>query len=249
MDLRAGTCGWSFADWKGTFYPAGTKDELVYYAGVFNAVEVDSTWHHAPVARTVQSWARRAPEGFVLCPKMPGEITHENLLVGSEALTSGFLDTIALLGDRLGPILVQLAPKLSSDHLPTLEPFLRALPTNLRYAVELRHRSWLKTPQVLDLLRELRMSVVMADHPWYPRFEEPTTDFAYVRLLGRRDVFPDFKRIHRARDEDLQRWAALLQRIEPDMRQAFVFINNQFEGHSPESVRKLLAFLEDVRPG
>ena len=239
MEIRIGTCGWSFADWKGVFYPTGTTDELVYYAGEFDAVEIDSTWHHSPSARTVQSWERRAPEGFIFCPKLPGEITHENLLEGSDALVTSFLDTILLLGDKLGPILVQLAPKFTYDALPTLERFLGALPTELRYAVEFRHRSWLDKPDALSLLREHNMAVVMAHHPWYPRIEEVTADFTYIRLLGRRGVFPDFGRTHRSRDDDLQHWAELLHTLEGIVPRGFLFINNQFEGHSPESVRRL----------
>jgi uncharacterized protein YecE (DUF72 family) len=239
MELRIGTCGWSFKDWKGTFYPPGTRDELVFYAGEFDAVEIDSTWHHAPAARTVESWQRRAPEGFIFCPKLPGEITHENLLRDSDALVSNFLSNISLLEDKLGPILVQLAPKLKYEDFATLESFLGSLSTDFRYAVEFRHRSWLEKPDALSLLSDHNMAVTMAHHPWYPRIEEVTTDFTFIRLLGRRDVFPDFAETHRRRDDDLQQWADLLLSLERVVPRGFAFINNQFEGHSPNSVRRL----------
>jgi uncharacterized protein YecE (DUF72 family) len=244
MDIRTGTCGWSFDDWRGAFYPPGTSDQLAFYATQFDAVEIDSTWYRIPAERTVRSWHARTPAGFVFCPKLPGEITHQRLLLDSDELTSAFLAAIALLGEKLGPIVVQLAPKFTAEQMPTLEAFLRSLPPELRYAVEFRHRSWLHKPDVLELLAGLNMAVVMADHPWYPRLEEITTDVAYVRLLGRRNVFPDFARVHRPRDEALEEWARLLSGLQPMPGQAFVFINNQFEGHSPDSVRRLSRLLQ-----
>ena len=253
MDLRVGTCGWAFEDWRGPFYPPRT-DELAFYAARFRAVEIDSTWYRIPTARTVESWRRRslggapAPQGFLFCPKLPGEITHDRLLEGSADLVAQFLEVIALLGDRLGPILVQLSPHFDAGRLPVLAGFLRALPTDFRYAVEFRHRSWIGHEDVLALLAELGMAVAMADHPRYPRMEHVTADFAYLRLLGQRGVFPDYARTHSPRDEELAAWAGVLQDLPAAVTQAFVFINNQFEGHSPETVRKLLQLLGEDLP-
>jgi len=244
LRIRAGTCGWAFADWKGVLYPRGVQDELSHYASVFDTVEIDSTWYRIPSAKTVEGWRSKTPEGFVFCPKMPGEITHERLLVGVQEPLARFLEAIALLGDKLGPMVVQLSPQFTADGLDTLEQFLRSLPAEHRFAVEFRHRTWLAEPRALELLRELRMAVVMADHPWYPRIEQVTADFAYVRLLGRRGVFPDFSRIHRPRDDSLAHWADVLRSLPEGVRQAFVLVNNQFEGHSPRSVQRLLTLLD-----
>jgi uncharacterized protein YecE (DUF72 family) len=244
MEIRLGTCGWSFADWVGPFYPRGTKDQLSHYTNHSDAVEVDSTWYRVPSERTVRSWQARTPGSFVFCPKLPGEITHENLLRDSDSLAAGFLDRMSLLEHKLGPVVVQLAPKFTSSDLAILEAFLRSLPTEFRFAVEFRHRSWLSAPDVLALLRSLNMAVVMADHPWYPRLDEVTTDVAYIRLLGKRNVFPDFSQIHRARDDALDQWAQLLRDLGPMPGTAFAFINNQFEGHSPESVGRLHRLLQ-----
>ena len=107
MHLRVGTCGWSFQDWRGPFYPSGTQDELAHYATQFSAVEIDSTWYHIPSEKTVGSWHRRTPDDFLFCPKMPGEITHEKLLEDVEDLTTQFLETISHLNEKLDCILVQ----------------------------------------------------------------------------------------------------------------------------------------------
>ena len=95
MELRIGTCGWSYEDWKGTFYPPDTKDELAFYASHFNAVEIDSTWYRIPSPHTVVSWHKRTTSDFLFCPKLPGEITHEKLLDEVDDLVTAFLDVIS----------------------------------------------------------------------------------------------------------------------------------------------------------
>ena len=244
MEIRLGTCGWSFRDWKGTFYPPGTKDELAYYAGQFDAVEIDSTWYGMPSAKSVDAWRDRTPRGFVFCPKLPGEITHEKMLVGADEQVTAFTEVISRLGEKLGPILVQLHPSFDYDHLPKLEVFLEHLPEGVRYAVEFRHRSWAGQPDALELLRSLNMGLAMAHHPWYARIRGATADFAYLRMLGKRDVFPDFGRVHKPQDDALEEWAGLLNSLRSRVSRTFVFINNQFEGHSPATVGRLRKLLQ-----
>ncbi len=102
MDLRLGTCGWSFADWKDTFYPPGTKNELAYYASQFDAVEIDSTYYRIPSAKSVDAWRERTPRGFLFCPKLPGEITHEKLLEGADEQVATFTGVISRLDQNSG---------------------------------------------------------------------------------------------------------------------------------------------------
>jgi uncharacterized protein YecE (DUF72 family) len=178
METRLGTCGWSFPDWKGTFYPSGTRDELAYCASRFDSVEIDSTYYRIPSARSVDAWRERTPPGFLFCPKLPGEITHERMLEGADEQVAAFAEVIPRLGDKLGPILVQLHPTFARDQLSRLETFLSRVPAGFRYAVESRHRSWLDQPDALQLLRSLSMGLAMAHHPWYARLREATTDLA-----------------------------------------------------------------------
>ena len=248
MRCRAGTCGWSYEDWKGVFYPPGCKDELAHYCTLFDCVEIDSTWYRIPSRRTVESWERRTPEGFTFCPKMPGEITHEAMLVDCEDLLEQFIGAISLLGGKLGPIVVQLAPKFHADQFAILERFLSSLPDGLRYTVEFRHKSWVDEPRAIKLLQQLEMGLVMAHHPWYPRIMQVTCELAYIRLMGPRKGYPDLSRIHRPRDEALHSWAEVLQGLEGKVQQAFVFVNNHFEGHAPASVRRLLELLGQGGP-
>jgi uncharacterized protein YecE (DUF72 family) len=177
----------------------------------------------------------------VFCPKLLGEITHERMLEGTDELVSAFLGVISRLGEKLGPIVVELHPKFTHDELPKLKAFLVGLPGEFRYVVEPRHRSWLDKPDAISLVRDLNMGLVMADHPWYPRFQQATSDFAYLRLLGRRSVFPDFGRVHRERDDALRGWVEVLRSLGPKAQRTFVFANNQFQGHSPATIGVLRA--------
>lgn len=243
MDYRMGTCGWSYADWKGNFYPQGIKDELAYYATRFNTVEIDSTFYRIPSTQTVDSWRRRVPDDFIFCPKLLGEITHERQLQQVDHLTAVFLSVIEHLEGKLGPIVVQLAPKFTTEQFPLLEDFLRTLPTDLRFTIEFRHRSWLTEPRAQELLMALNMGLVMAHHPWYPRFEVATTDFAYLRLLGRHGALPDATQTHRPQDDALQKWANTVKALSTS--HAFIFANNSFEGYSPATIERLRLLVFD----
>ena len=192
----------------------------------------------------VESWYRRTPEGFSFCPKLPGEITHEKLLEGTASWSPRSRQPSPGWGRSWDQSWWSFTRASRYDELPKLEAFLRALPEGFRYVVEFRHRSWLGKPEALALLRELKLGLAMAHHPWYPRFKEATTDFAYLRLLGRRDVFPDFTRVHQPQDKALQQWAEVLQGLASQVPRAFVFINNQFEGHSPSTIARLRAMFE-----
>jgi uncharacterized protein YecE (DUF72 family) len=243
METRLGTCGWSFADWKGGFYPPGTKDELAYYATHFDVVEVDSTYYRIPSAKTVDGWRERTPPGFLFCPKLPGRITHEKVLEGTDELVAVFTDRISRLGDRLGPVLVQLHPSFAHQELPKLEGFLSRLPAGVRYAVEFRHRSWADKPDALRLLASLSVGLAVTHHPWYVRVRATTTDFAYLRLLGRQHAFPDQGRLHKPQDEALRECVEFLRSLPSQVTRALVFLSNHFEGHGPATAQRLRALL------
>ena len=143
--LYLGTSGWSYADWEGTLYPEGLPagSRLAEYARHYPTVEIDSTFYGTPRRSTVEKWREIVPEGFLFAAKFPQEITHEKNLVGSEEPAQSFIRAMSLLGDRLGPLLLQLPPSFSVEGMGVLEDFLSVLPEGPRYAVEVRHRSWL----------------------------------------------------------------------------------------------------------
>ena len=107
--ISLGTSAFTAAGWEGTFYPAGMKpaDFLSYYATHFNTVEVDSTFYRTPSKTTVQGWANKTSDGFVFAAKIPQVITHEKVLVDCDAEFKQFVDVMDILGEKLGPLLLQ----------------------------------------------------------------------------------------------------------------------------------------------
>jgi hypothetical protein len=130
------------------------------------------------------------------------EITHEQNLVDAEAEAQSFLHTMAELGDRLGPLLLQLPPSFEVEGMGVLEDFLERLPEGFRFAVEVRHRSWLGS-DLPEMLGERGVALTLIDYPKMPRMEEATADFSYIRWLGDRREFPEgHTHLEKERDED-----------------------------------------------
>ncbi|HEV3309221.1 MAG TPA: DUF72 domain-containing protein, partial [Chloroflexota bacterium] len=179
-----GTQGWAYKDWVGGFYPPGTPASryLEFYSRVFDTVELDTTFYGPPRAETVRSWFDSTPDDFVFAAKMPGIITHERRLVGTEADLVEFLDAVSLLGSKLGPLLVQLPPSFTFEEMSSLSKFLAILPEEFSYAVELRHESWLH-PDTAKLLAEHHVAWTIIDLHYMPKTVHLTCDFTYVRWL------------------------------------------------------------------
>jgi uncharacterized protein YecE (DUF72 family) len=240
--LYLGTCGWSYADWEGTLYPKGlpAASRLAEYANHYATVEIDSTFYGTPRRSTVEKWREVVPEGFLFAAKFPQEITHENNLVSSEETTRTFVRTMAALGDRLGPLLVQLPPSFAVEGMGVLEDFLAGLPEGFRYAVEVRHRSWLGS-DLPQMLREYGAALALIDHPRMPRMEEATADFVYIRWIGDRREFPS-GHTGRGRDrrEDLEWWAERVNRFLSEGREVFAYANNHYQNHSPSTLEQFM---------
>jgi uncharacterized protein YecE (DUF72 family) len=240
--LYLGTSGWSYADWEGTLYPEGLPAgaRLAEYAKHYPTVEIDSTFYGAPRRSTVEKWREIVPEGFLFAAKFPQEVTHEKYLVGCEEPAATFIQTMRLLGDRLGPLLLQLPPSFSVEGMGVLEDFLPVLPGGVRYAVEVRHRSWLGS-DLPALLREHGVALTLIDYPRMPRMDDATADFVYVRWLGDRREFPSgHTHARRDRTEDLEWWAERVDRFLSEGREVFAYANNHFQNHSPSTLEQFL---------
>ena len=207
--IHIGTQGWNYDAWVGPFYPDGTRpaDFLGIYARAFGTVEVDSTFYAVPPSKTIRGWAQRTPQGFVFALKLPQEITHERRLRGADDVAKEFFDRARELGDKLGPVLIQLGPDFRENELPALARFLPTLPEDIAFAIEFRDRSWMHDG-VVALLAEHNVALALTDARWIPRkqmlalAERPTADFAYVRWMGADREIVDYSRIQidRARE-------------------------------------------------
>jgi uncharacterized protein YecE (DUF72 family) len=240
--LYLGTSGWSYADWEGTVYPPGTTPagRLAEYVKHFTTVEIDSTFYGNPKGTTVERWRKVAPRGFLFAAKFPQEVTHERKLVNARSEAEDFVHTMQALDDKLGPLLLQLPPGFTVEGMGVLEDFLKRLPEGPRYAVEVRHRSWLGS-DLPTLLRECGVALALVDYPRMPRLEEATTDFVYIRWLGNRREFPEgHTRLKKDRDDDLLWWSGLVDRFLEEGKTVFAYANNHYQNHSPSTVERFL---------
>ncbi len=140
--LRAGTSGYSYAPWKGRFYPPRLPagEMLAFYARHFETVEINSSFYRVPAVATLEKWAGQVPASFRFAFKAPRRLTHDHQLQDSEGAVA-FLQALAGLGERRGPVLFQLPPRFTVD-LSRLDAFLAALPRDVPVAFEFRHPSW-----------------------------------------------------------------------------------------------------------
>ena len=125
-ELFIGTQGFAFKDWVGPFFPRGMAPSrhLEWYSRQFRTIEINTSFYGVPRPATVDGWQRRVPEGFRFAAKFPQEITHEKMLVGCEALTERFIETMRGLGDKLGPLLLQFSYQFDPDHFGDLVRYL-----------------------------------------------------------------------------------------------------------------------------
>jgi uncharacterized protein YecE (DUF72 family) len=175
------------------------------------------------------------------------EITREKNLVGAEPETDAFLRTVAELGDRLGPLLLQLPHSFNVEGMGVLEDFLKGLPEGFRYAAEVRHESWLGSdPPVM--LRERGVALTLIDYPRMPRKNETTADFSYIRWLGdRRESPAGHPHLEKERDDDLRWWSALVGDLLEEGRTVFAYANNHCHNHSPSTLARFLEIRRGAR--
>ena len=251
VDWYLGTIGFSYKDWEGVFYPAGlaTRSYLAHYSQIFNAVELDSTFYGIPPAERVQQWAAATPDAFKFCVKTPREITHELRLVGAQGTMTKFLNTMRLLGPKLGAVLIQLPPSFTDAEISTINTFLAELPPDLHYAVEFRHESWY-TPATVALLETFGIGWVAIDYVDLPKRIETTTDFLYIRWLGQHGRFAGRGQERLDVMPQLQWWWEQLQMVLDRVNTIYGFFNNDYAGHSPSTCNrfKAIAGLPSERP-
>jgi len=258
--IFAGTCAWSFDDWRDVFYPHALPRNrwLEFYARHFNAVEMDSTFYHLPSAETVEHWSALTPSEFRFCPKLPKTLSHEKRLEDPAPEIAMMRRLSAELGPRLGCALLQLPPSFHarSHEEKTLRAFLRAWPEEITLAVEFRHESW-ETQHAARMLEDRQVAWVWADtlpvgaekHAGFGFFPV-TARHLYVRLLGdfRTKYGPDGKETHRygkllwTRGTALEHWAVKLGH-HADAGAVYIFANNHYEGMAVETARRIAAKL------
>ena len=228
MNLYAGTSGYSYKEWKGTFYPDDlpANGMLHYYGERFRSVEINNTFYRMPKASVLEAWAQEVPADFKFVLKASQRITHMQRLKDAGDSVSYLLKVAAALKERLGPLLFQLPPYLKAD-VPRLREFLALLPPDRRAAFEFRHQSWF-VEEVFGLLREHQAALCIAEAEG--DLEVPfvsTADWGYLRLRR-----PDYG------DAELKAWVERVR--QQDWRDTFVFFKHEDEGMGPKMAKRFL---------
>lgn len=244
VEWHLGTIGFSYPEWKGSFYPAGLPagQSLSYYSRVFNAVEINTTFYGPQSPAQIQRWSAATPEGFCFCLKAPKRITHELRLQNSEAEMRVFIESSAVLEAKFGAVLVQLPPSFTIAERAVLESFLRSLPSGPRFAIEFRHASW-HVPETADLLRQYKVCWVANDYEELPVEIYPTTDFLYIRWIAKHNVIPHPGHEVLDRTERLQAWLDLIKANLVGIETIYGFFDNDYAGHAPATCNRLKALV------
>lgn len=228
MKLYAGTSGYSYKEWKGSFYPdkLPTAKMLQFYAQHLPAVEINNTFYRLPKAAVLNSWAEQVPQAFRFSIKASRRITHIKRLKEAHDETAYLLHTVETLGSHLGVILFQLPPYLRKD-VSRLTGFLDLLPQGTPAAFEFRDRSWLDD-NVFALLQERDFALCLADTD-----EEQRPSIIRTATWG-------YMRLRRAdyTQTQLATWAEQIEAAH--WERAYVFFKHEDEGAGPRLAAQFL---------
>jgi uncharacterized protein YecE (DUF72 family) len=231
--LHVGTSGFSFPEWKGSFYPADLpgKQMLRYYAERLGTVEINNTFYRMPKREMLATWTEQVPAGFRFAVKAPQRITHWKRLVAADEDTAFFLGQLEALGERLGAVLFQLPPHLKREQTEgqpeRLEAFLPLVANaGAPVAFEFRHESW-EDPAVAAAVTAAGCTVCASDTDEAPASIVSGARFGYLRL--RRTDYDDAA---------LREWAARVR--DQGWERAFLFFKHEDEGRGPQLARRFL---------
>jgi uncharacterized protein YecE (DUF72 family) len=234
--------GWSYSFWKGSFYPQdlASKDFLSYYAERFNSVEVDNTFYKIPRTQTVIEWKQKTPTGFLFSLKFPQKITHIKMLKDCKDETRVFLKHVGLLEEKLGVLLLQLPSMFRQERFPLLAEYLKDLPKEFRYAVEVRDKALLNEA-LFALLKERNVALAWVDSAKMPLVTEKTAEFVYVRWEGdRKTVTGTLGKTESDRAAQIHQWADKVNLLLERQMPVFGYFSKYYSGFPPSDVQELL---------
>jgi uncharacterized protein YecE (DUF72 family) len=227
-----GTSGFSYKEWKGSFYPSDLPDKkmLGFYSTRLGSVEINNTFYRMPKTELVAGWAAQVEDGFRFVLKAPQRITHRERLEGSEDSLAAFLAAARVLGDKLGAVMFQLPP-FSKKDVPKLSAFLGLLPEDVRAAFEFRHPTWF-SDDVYEALRAKNVALVAGDADESEKSPPlvATANFGYLRL-----------RAAEYSDDGLSTWADSIAK--QAWGAAFVFLKHEVLG--PQYAERLAVKLAE----
>ena len=250
-----GTCGYSYADWVGRFYPAGMKsrDMLPYYAENFGAVEIDSSYYRVPARSSFEGMVARTPDDFRFAVKLPGSVTHLPIEAEAElhADATLFRDNLQPLvaSGKLAAVLMQF-PNAFHPNTRTYDYLarLREAFADIPLAAEFRHREW-QSDATLRMLDALDIAWTNVDEPQFSTLVRPSSDvaghLAYVRFHGRnykqwwKPPTPDDRYFYSYAPAELEPWTDRILDMTQQVRETLAFFNNHKFANSTADARQL----------
>ena len=244
-EVRIGIGGWTYAPWRGSFYPAGLpqRRELEYASRQFRAIEINATFYGRQSAKSWSAWGQEAPDGFEFAIKGSRYVvTRPKLADAGEGIGVYFAQGMAALGDKLGPILWMLAARRKFDR-EDIAAFFKLLPAKLdgiplRHVIEPRHESF-RDEAFFALCREHEVAVVFGDDDEFPCIDVDTASFAYARLQRMRSDVPTGYE-----EAALKRFASKARKWGTDGRDTYMFMINGAKEKAPAAA---LALQERLR--
>jgi len=230
-----GTSGWQYRDWRDRFYPRElrTEDWLRFFSRHFPSVEVNNSFYRLPSAESFGRWAAQVPDGFIIAVKASRYITHVKRLKEPAEPLALLWERMQPLGDRRGPVLLQLPPRFEPD-AGRLQAVLDALPNGMQLAVELRDRRW-ERDDIFAMLDAAGAAFVYADRPRAQVPDIQTGGWSYIRFHQGSSSGPGYDR------RKLERWADRIAGLDGDV---YVYFNNDPTGAAIRDARTLFRLLE-----
>lgn len=241
-----GTSGWSYAGWKGDFYPAELplRKHLEFYTSKFDTVELNASFYHLPRETTAINWNNNTPGNFKFCPKLSRYLTHIKRLKEFEEPLQRFFTVFDHLHNKLGPVLIQLPPSLKFEK-EFIEPFFKHLSDkyrNYRFALEVRHTTWLDE-NALNLMRKHNLAFVISQSGgFFPYAEHITSDAIYVRFHGPGALYSS-----NYSPQYLSAFARKIRSWMDDNHEVWCFFNNDVNVYAPKNALSLIKYVNKTQ--
>jgi uncharacterized protein YecE (DUF72 family) len=247
-NIYIGASGWSYKDWTdGVFYPPdiASKDWLKYYSEQFNTVEINASFYHQISIQTYAKWYRAVPKDFVFSVKMSRYLTHIKRLNDTRESWQKFIAGAGELKGKLGPILFQLPENFKID-VKKLENLLKGIRYPIGYRIpvraykvvfELRHESWF-CDDIYSVLKKYNACLVISDSGKWPSKEVITADFIYIRMHGPSGLYDS-----KYTDKQLRQWAERIKKWTREVKDIYVYFNNDYEGYAIDNAKSLQQLL------
>lgn len=234
LSFHVGGTQWGLKDWVGGLYPrrAKEKDFLTFYTRQLNTIELNTLFYHLQSIAVIEKWASMAEKGFRFCPKFPSSISHDQPLENAEKDTEQFIDHVRHFGVHLGPSFLQLSDRFGPDRAHLIERYVRRMPVDFPFCLELRHEEWFQGGGIArdcwQLLRTLGIGTVITDTSGRRDclHMKLTAPRAFIRFVGNDLHSTDFERID-AWAERLSSWIGL------GLREVYFFIHSHNEAYAP----------------